>query len=89
MLAQGVSPHAKPFESLGYKEVLLWIQDHLDREKALEAAQLATRRYAKRQLTWFRAEREMNWFDGFGEDPTVIARVCSFLGSSILDIEQR
>jgi tRNA dimethylallyltransferase len=83
LLARGVSPLAKPFESLGYKEVLLYLTGQLDREKAIEAAQIATRQYAKRQLTWFRREPDLHWFGGFGGDPSIAARICSFLGSAI------
>jgi tRNA dimethylallyltransferase len=70
-LALGVSPLAKPFESLGYKEGLLVVQGKLSLPDALAAAQLATRQYAKRQLTWFRREAGMAWFEGFGDDPAV------------------
>lgn len=83
LLARGVSPQSKPFESLGYKEVLLVMAAQLDREQALEAAQIATRHYAKRQLTWFRRESGMTWFEGFGDEPAVWEQVCSFLGCSI------
>jgi hypothetical protein len=38
---------------------------------ALDLTQRDTRRYAKRQLTWFRKENEVLWFDGFGRDPSV------------------
>ncbi len=83
LLSSGVSPRAKPFESLGYKEVLLYLTDQLDRDNAIEAAQIATRQYAKRQLTWFRRERDMHWFNGFGDDPAIADQICSFLGTAI------
>jgi tRNA dimethylallyltransferase len=42
-------------------------------EKTLEAARLviqqSTRRYAKRQMTWFRKDPGIHWFTGFGDDP--------------------
>ena len=37
------------------------------------AIQQATRRYAKRQLTWFRREREVHWLAGFGDQPEATA----------------
>jgi tRNA dimethylallyltransferase len=88
LLARGTSPQAKPFESLGYKETLLLIRGELTREKAIEAAQIATRQYAKRQLTWFRREADMRWFDGFGDNPDISASVCSFLESENFGFEQ-
>jgi tRNA dimethylallyltransferase len=40
-------------------------------EAARAAIQQATRRYAKRQLTWFRKEPGVHWLSGFGDDPAV------------------
>ena len=41
-------------------------------EQAIESTQLETRRYAKRQITWFRKEPDVHWLEGFGDDPDVI-----------------
>jgi tRNA dimethylallyltransferase len=71
LLAAGVPRGAKPFESLGYKEALGVIEGRLTPEQALTATQLDTRRYAKRQLTWFRKEHEVHWLFGFGEETAV------------------
>lgn len=83
LLAPGVSPSAKPFESLGYKEALQLIQGELSASDALAAAQRATRQYAKRQMTWFRREPDMHWFAGFGHDPGLQARVLDHLRNRI------
>ncbi len=71
LLAAGVSRAAKPFESLGYKQALQTIDGALTMEQALESTQLETRRYAKRQLTWFRKEQGVHWMAGFGDDPCI------------------
>jgi tRNA dimethylallyltransferase len=71
LLAAGVPRSAKPFESLGYKEALGVIEGRITPEQALTATQLETRRYAKRQLTWFRKEHEVHWLFGFGEESAV------------------
>ena len=68
LLAAGVPMTAKPFESLGYKQALQVVQGLLTEQQALESTQLETRRYAKRQLTWFRREAEVHWLHGFGDD---------------------
>ena len=44
------------------------------------ATQTATRHYAKRQLTWFRREEDIIWFEGFGDDPQVQSRILETLG---------
>ncbi len=75
ILARGYSPDAKPFESIGYKQALECIRGTLSPEEALFHAKQATRRYAKRQMTWFRQEPAIEIFAGFGDDPAVAARV--------------
>lgn len=70
LLAAGVSPQAKPFESLGYKQGLRYVLDPagVDERAALEEMKIRTRQYAKRQWTWFRAERGVVWVEGFGSE---------------------
>jgi tRNA dimethylallyltransferase len=70
-LAMGYASDAKPFESIGYKQALQTIQGRLTREDALSDAKRDTRRYAKRQMTWFRADAGIEIFAGFGDDPAV------------------
>ncbi len=64
-------PAARPLNSLGYKQAVQLLRGELDRESALRAAQQAHRNYAKRQMTWFRREPEVNWLEGFGDDSRV------------------
>jgi tRNA dimethylallyltransferase len=74
LLRSGVPPDAKPFASLGYKQAIELIQGKLTAQQALESTQMETRRYAKRQLTWFRKEQNVEWIPGFGDDPQVHSR---------------
>ncbi|MGH9667239.1 MAG: tRNA (adenosine(37)-N6)-dimethylallyltransferase MiaA, partial [Bryobacteraceae bacterium] len=71
LLASGCPPSAKPFESLGYAQVLRLLRGELNQDQALEEMRRETRRYAKRQITWFRRERGMHWLAGFGGDAEV------------------
>lgn len=61
LLRAGVEPHAPAFQAIGYRQLIR----HLDGESSLEEAVAdiirATRRYAKRQMTWFRKERDIRW----------------------------
>ncbi len=79
LLESGVGCGAKPFESLGYKEALQFINGAITFDAALLAAQQATRQYAKRQLTWFRREVGVHWFQGFGNDPAMQEQVLRFV----------
>lgn len=71
LLAAEVPAEAKPFESLGYKQVLQMIAGRISEEQALELTRQETRRYAKRQMTWFRKEPGVHWISGFGDSPHV------------------
>jgi len=75
ILALGYAPGSKPFESIGYKQALQTIQGELSLKDALFYAKRDTRRYAKRQMTWFRQDHGIEVFSGFGDDPAVIEKV--------------
>ena len=73
ILALGFAPACKPFESHGYKQALQLIHGELNPRDAVFYAQRNTRHYAKRQITWFRRERELEWLKGFGDAPEIRA----------------
>lgn len=89
LLARGVPAEAKALEAIGYKEALACLQGRLPRAGAVELAAIATRQYAKRQMTWFRREKDVVWLEGFGDDPVVLGqaleRVGLFLGRKFTD----
>lgn len=63
LLKQGWPPELKPFGSIGYKEMLEYLKGDLSLDETRERIFLATRRYAKRQRTWFRGQMpEAHWF---------------------------
>ena len=67
LLARGYAPDAPGLHGLVYREFVRHVQRELSLEEALCLAQRATRRYAKRQLTWFRADRAVRWFEATPE----------------------
>jgi tRNA dimethylallyltransferase len=75
LLAGGVPESARPFGGLVYRQAL----EHLNglRDEAATRALIAqeNRRYARRQLIWFRKEPNLTWFDGPGESATTITAV--------------
>jgi tRNA dimethylallyltransferase len=85
VLALGFAPSSKALEAHGYKQALMVLNGELDPDAALVLAQRNTRRYAKRQWTWFRGDPEVKWLHGFGQSPEVqreaLTRVAEFLGS--------
>ncbi len=59
-------------QGLGYKEILAWLDGETTYEEAVRILKRDTRHFAKRQLTWFRREKDVIWFDkaeyGYSED---------------------
>jgi len=62
LLKRGYAPTIKPFHSLGYKQILGYLQGTTSFDEAAQAIKRNTKRYAKRQLTWFRKDTEIEWF---------------------------
>ncbi len=54
--------HLNALQTIGYKELFEFIENKTSLEEAIELIKRNTRRYAKRQLTWFRKDDEINWF---------------------------
>jgi tRNA dimethylallyltransferase len=77
--SSGVPPDAKPYQFIGYPELLAHLAGRLTMEAAIKKIQLATRQFAKRQLTWFRKELSVHWLPGFGDDPEVGAAALGLL----------
>jgi len=79
LLARGFDAQAKPFQFIGYGELRAHLAGVVDLETAVRAIQQATRRYAKRQITWFRRETGVDWFEGFGGQSATAERVFALL----------
>jgi tRNA dimethylallyltransferase len=62
ILGMGYSNKMKPLQSLGYKYIIRYIRNELTLEEALKLMQRDTRHYARRQMTWFRGEGDIEWF---------------------------
>ncbi|HZG52433.1 MAG TPA: tRNA (adenosine(37)-N6)-dimethylallyltransferase MiaA [Pyrinomonadaceae bacterium] len=77
LLEAGVPAASNALGAHGYRRVVEFIRGGRTRESALEQTKLDVRHYAKRQLTWFRREAGVEWFEGFGDSPEVQQRVCA------------
>ena len=71
LLDAGVPPASNALGAHGYRRVVEFIRGERTRESAIEQTKLDVRHYAKRQLTWFRREPGVEWFEGFGDSPEV------------------
>jgi tRNA dimethylallyltransferase len=75
LLERGLSPATNALGAHGYRRVVEYLKGLRDLENAVEQTKLDVRHYAKRQLTWFRHEADVEWFDGFGEENRVLQSV--------------
>jgi tRNA dimethylallyltransferase len=71
MLKDRYGEAARPLTSLGYKQAQQFLCGELSLEQAIAAAQQGHRNYAKRQMTWFRRDPDVEWINGFGDDAKV------------------
>ncbi len=87
LLARGIPEDARPFGGLVYRQAL----EHLHgvRDEAATRALIAqeNRRYARRQLIWFRKEPNLIWFDGPGESASTIATVLRLVDERLQERE--
>jgi len=83
MLSTGVPEDARPFGGLVYRQALEHLRGVRDEAATRALIVQENRRYAKRQLTWFRKEPNLTWFDGPGESAGTIASVLTFLDENV------
>lgn len=86
LLERGYSRNFKPFQGLGYKQMLPYLDGSYDEEAMIRAIKQETRRYAKRQLTWFRKMKDAVWMNiEEGEKrETVCERILDYLEKCLL-----
>jgi len=83
LLSAGIAENAKIFDFLGYREMLGVLRGDFTMEKARTAIQLATRHYAKRQMTWFRKDKSIRWFAGPGDDAGVQREISEWVSKEM------
>lgn len=75
LLAAGVPANSNALGAHGYRRVVEYLDGRRHLESAIEQTKLDVRHYAKRQLTWFRHEAGVEWFEGFGDEEATQERV--------------
>ena len=75
LILRGYTPDLSAMNSLGYKEICAYLMGKTGLEAAIEEIKFNTRRFAKRQLTWFRADKQLKWMDVAGQTAAEVAAV--------------
>jgi tRNA dimethylallyltransferase len=71
VLEMGFDPSQNALNTVGYKETIAYINKQIDEKTAIEEIKKNTRRYAKRQMTWFKGINSMKWLSGNIEEITL------------------
>lgn len=79
LLAAGYRPELKSMSAIGYREICSYLAGDVALPDAIELIKRNTRHYAKRQLTWFNSEDDVNWFSCPAEIDKVEESVKDFL----------
>ena len=80
--SDGYDRNLNALNSVGYKEVFDYFDGDIDYEEMIESMKRNTRRFAKRQLTWFRADRRIKWITI--DDSTPLERVADRVAQAFL-----
>jgi tRNA dimethylallyltransferase len=78
LMEMGYHEHLRPMQALGYRHMSSFIRGEENWDTAVDTLKRDTRHYAKRQLTWFRKDSGINWFDP-GDIKGIIACAVNFL----------
>ena len=89
LVASGALAASKARDFIGYRELHRVLDGEMDIEQARMAIQQATRRYAKRQMTWFRRETGVHRFAGFGDDAVLQNDVLQVVARELADAARR
>jgi len=71
MLELGVEPDVPAFQAIGYRQLVRHLSGEWGLDEAIDDIVRATRRYAKRQMTWFRKETDIRWIPALSVDDTI------------------
>jgi tRNA dimethylallyltransferase len=77
-MEMGYGPELKPMQSLGYKQMVQYLLKEIDLDEAVRQIKRNTRRYAKRQVTWFKSDPEIRWWDGVADRKKFLLEIKSF-----------
>jgi len=62
IIKSGYTKHLNSINTVGYKEIIQYLDNEIPLDRAIELIKRNTRRYAKRQMTWFNADKRIQWF---------------------------
>lgn len=79
LLKNGVHKNLISMQGIGYKEIIDYLENRITLQEAVDLIKLASRRYAKRQMSWFRRDPQIHWFFVDQMEWTHLSSTCSNL----------
>ncbi len=81
LLNSGLNELATSMQAIGYKELALYLKGETTKEKAIDKIKQESRRYAKRQLTWFRNDNRIKWIfiDETKESENILKNILNYM----------
>ena len=79
--SQGYQAGLNSMQALGYKQVWAYLEGRLDYAGMVRAIKDETRRFAKRQYTWFKKDQRIRWVDvgSYGETGALVEKICDIM----------
>jgi tRNA dimethylallyltransferase len=84
LLQKGYHKGLTSMQAIGYKEIISHLEGMMTLEESIEEVKRGTRRFAKRQLSWFRREKRIHWFDVLQKKQDEIHKEISQMMAGIL-----
>lgn len=82
LLDEGLDKNSQSLKAIGYKEVISYLDGIIDFDEMVDLIKKISRHYAKRQLTWFRRDERIKWFDR--ESDTILSDIENFIDSRLV-----
>ncbi len=83
LMASGFAECLIAMQAIGYKEIVEYIRGEIPFEKAVELVKIETRKYAKRQMTWFKRNESINWIDT--SENSDVSSICDYIEKALVD----
>ena len=80
LLKKGYSKELNSMKAIGYKEIISYLENEISLEESIDLIKKNSRHYAKRQLTWFRRDKRIKWFDR--EEKNLEQNIIDYIGDN-------
>lgn len=81
LLDKGLDKNSQSLKAIGYKEVISYLEGEIEYSEMIDLIKKNSRHYAKRQLTWFRRDGRIKWFDR--ESDNLLEEIESYIDSKL------